>query len=227
VLLVEKREIEFVDQYVRPIAESWAPWWQLEVALARAELEGLDPEAAAQHYLRALQEALVRPAAAARLRARLSMAEQPQARIEQCARSTPSNRGAATCAACSPWSSRAPAIRARALLEELSARGPERRGAARVPGPGPFRRRGRVLADRRLLSRAGAPQLALASRVATQPMRSRKPSRMRSVIPHRTSLPRRTQASSAECRAPRLCGGDALTAQDSRAASTARPPLRC
>lgn len=55
-LLADKRLIEYVDQYVAPIAERWQPWWQLEVALARTELESLDPEAAAEHLLRAAQE---------------------------------------------------------------------------------------------------------------------------------------------------------------------------
>jgi hypothetical protein len=82
-LLVAKREIEFVDQYVAPIAERWAPWWQLEVALARAELEGLDPAAAAQHFLRALEERSFDLQLRFDCARALSMAEEPQAAIEQ------------------------------------------------------------------------------------------------------------------------------------------------
>ncbi len=55
-LLADKREIELVQEHVAPIAERWRPWWQLELAVARSDLEGLDAEGAAERLLRAVNE---------------------------------------------------------------------------------------------------------------------------------------------------------------------------
>jgi hypothetical protein len=82
-LLSEKRDIELVDQYVAPIAQRWGPWWQLEIALARAELEALDPESAAEHYLRALEERPLDLQLRLYCAQALSMASKPQAAAEQ------------------------------------------------------------------------------------------------------------------------------------------------
>jgi hypothetical protein len=81
-LLADKREIEYVDQYVAPIAERWKPWWQLEVALARAELEALDPAAAAEHLLRAIEERPLDLDLKLACADALSMAGEPRAAVE-------------------------------------------------------------------------------------------------------------------------------------------------
>jgi cytochrome c-type biogenesis protein CcmH/NrfG len=45
-VLVGKRDVAAIEAYVAPVAARWAPWPELEVALARADLEALDPDAA-------------------------------------------------------------------------------------------------------------------------------------------------------------------------------------
>lgn len=45
-VLSGKRDVTLVESYVGPIAARWAPWAELEIALARADLEALDPQAA-------------------------------------------------------------------------------------------------------------------------------------------------------------------------------------
>lgn len=45
-ILAGKRDIAAIEKYLPALAERWAPWPELEVALARADLEALDPEAA-------------------------------------------------------------------------------------------------------------------------------------------------------------------------------------
>jgi len=45
-VLVGKRDIAAIEAFVAPVSARWAPWPELEVALARADLEALDPEAA-------------------------------------------------------------------------------------------------------------------------------------------------------------------------------------
>lgn len=47
-ILAEKREIELMDEHLEPLAAAWEPWWQLELALTRADLESLDPASAAE-----------------------------------------------------------------------------------------------------------------------------------------------------------------------------------
>lgn len=47
-ILTGKRAIEHIYTYIAPIAEAWAPWRELELALAEAELEALEPGAAAK-----------------------------------------------------------------------------------------------------------------------------------------------------------------------------------
>lgn len=45
-VLSGKRDVNAIEAHVAPIAERWKPWPELEVALARADIEALDPEAA-------------------------------------------------------------------------------------------------------------------------------------------------------------------------------------
>lgn len=45
-VLVEKRDIQNIDRFIAPLAAAHAPWPELEIALAYADLEGLDPRAA-------------------------------------------------------------------------------------------------------------------------------------------------------------------------------------
>jgi len=45
-VLAGKRDVAQIESHVAPIAARWAPWPELEIALARADLEALDPEAA-------------------------------------------------------------------------------------------------------------------------------------------------------------------------------------
>ncbi len=47
-VLAGKRDVAAIETHVAPLAARWAPWPELEVALARADLEALDPEAAAR-----------------------------------------------------------------------------------------------------------------------------------------------------------------------------------
>jgi hypothetical protein len=46
-VLAGKRDVSAIGTFVAPIAARWAPWPELEVALARADIEALDPAAAA------------------------------------------------------------------------------------------------------------------------------------------------------------------------------------
>ena len=46
-VLMGKRDVEKIVRWIRPVAEVWAPWPELEIALALAELESLEPQAAA------------------------------------------------------------------------------------------------------------------------------------------------------------------------------------
>lgn len=50
-LLIEKREIELAYANLGPLAEAFAPWTELERALAAADLEMLDPGSAAERLL--------------------------------------------------------------------------------------------------------------------------------------------------------------------------------
>jgi len=45
-VLAGKREVAWIESHVAPIATRWAPWPELEIALSRADLEALDPQAA-------------------------------------------------------------------------------------------------------------------------------------------------------------------------------------
>ncbi|MCY2958892.1 MAG: hypothetical protein NTY35_01910 [Planctomycetota bacterium] len=45
-ILSGKRDVTAIEAHVAPLAARWTPWPELEVALARADLEALDPEAA-------------------------------------------------------------------------------------------------------------------------------------------------------------------------------------
>jgi hypothetical protein len=54
--LGEKRAIALAQRLLPPLAERWAPWWQLERALALASLELLDADSAAEHLLRVVAE---------------------------------------------------------------------------------------------------------------------------------------------------------------------------
>ena len=54
-LLADKRMPAELDRHVAPLASAWAPWPALEVALARADFELLDPGSAAERLQRALE----------------------------------------------------------------------------------------------------------------------------------------------------------------------------
>jgi hypothetical protein len=56
VILSEKRELELVDRFVTSLAERWAPWWELELVVARNDLEMLDPDAAGDRLLRLVEQ---------------------------------------------------------------------------------------------------------------------------------------------------------------------------
>ena len=45
-VLSGKRDVALIESHIAPIAARWAPWPELEIALARADLEALDPETA-------------------------------------------------------------------------------------------------------------------------------------------------------------------------------------
>lgn len=45
-VLVGKRDVEAIHDWIAPVAGTWAPWSELELALAHADLESLDAEAA-------------------------------------------------------------------------------------------------------------------------------------------------------------------------------------
>ena len=47
--LVSKREIDLIESLLPPLAERFGPWKELEAALAHADLELLEPAAAAEH----------------------------------------------------------------------------------------------------------------------------------------------------------------------------------
>jgi hypothetical protein len=47
-VLVEKRDVTNIDRFLTPLAAAHAPWSDLEIALAYADLEGLDAPAAAK-----------------------------------------------------------------------------------------------------------------------------------------------------------------------------------
>ena len=47
-VLVEKRDVASIERVLAPLAKAHGPWSSMEVALAHAELEGLDPQAAAE-----------------------------------------------------------------------------------------------------------------------------------------------------------------------------------
>jgi cytochrome c-type biogenesis protein CcmH/NrfG len=53
-LLVAKREVELIQSHVAPIASARRTWPALERALGAADLESLDPAAAAAHLRRAI-----------------------------------------------------------------------------------------------------------------------------------------------------------------------------
>jgi tetratricopeptide (TPR) repeat protein len=55
--LVEKRELVSIEAHLAPLAERFAPWIELERALAHADLELLEPEAAAGHLRVVVEEA--------------------------------------------------------------------------------------------------------------------------------------------------------------------------
>jgi len=45
-VLAGKRDVTAIEAHIAPLAARWAPWPELEIALARADLEALDPAAA-------------------------------------------------------------------------------------------------------------------------------------------------------------------------------------
>lgn len=47
-VLAGKRDVAAIESFLAPVAARWAPWPELEVALAHADLEALDPAAAAR-----------------------------------------------------------------------------------------------------------------------------------------------------------------------------------
>jgi tetratricopeptide (TPR) repeat protein len=45
-VLAGKRDVSAIETFIAPLAARWAPWPELEIALARADIEALDPAAA-------------------------------------------------------------------------------------------------------------------------------------------------------------------------------------
>jgi len=66
-VLVGKRDVEAIWEWVEPVAEEWGDWFEGEVALAHADLESLDVDAAAARV--AALTPPTRPAGIARWRA--------------------------------------------------------------------------------------------------------------------------------------------------------------
>jgi tetratricopeptide (TPR) repeat protein len=138
-LLAEKREIEQIQEHLHPLAERWAPWWQLELALARADLESLDAQGAAEHLLRAVDQRpldlVLRQACAEAL----SMAGRPAEAVEQLRAveaMQPGRRDVRRLLAMELARAGDPA--AEALLEELLREDPGDEELRAFQGPGPF-----------------------------------------------------------------------------------------
>jgi hypothetical protein len=55
--LADKRDIDRIERHVKPLAERWKTWPELEYALAVADLEMLEPASAVQHIQLALEGA--------------------------------------------------------------------------------------------------------------------------------------------------------------------------
>lgn len=138
-LLAEKREIELMEECLAPLAQRWGPWWQLELALARADLEALDPEAAAEHLLRATGERPLDLDLRLSLAEALSMAGRPAQAVEHLRvvdRAQPGRRDVRRLLAMELARAGDPA--AAALLEELLREDPGDDELRRFQGEGPF-----------------------------------------------------------------------------------------
>jgi hypothetical protein len=81
--LVGKRDVERIDRHLKPLAERWAPWPELEGALAIADLEMLEPASAARRLAIAIADA-PRDADLRLLRARaLVLANEPALAVNE------------------------------------------------------------------------------------------------------------------------------------------------
>jgi hypothetical protein len=138
-LLVEKREIERIQADLGPLAERWAPWWQLDLALARADMESLDPGGAAEHLLRAVAQQPLDLQLRQACAEALSMAGRPAEAVEQLRAIDavqPGRRDVRRLMAMEL--ARAGDPEAEALLEELLAADPTDDELRAFQGPGPF-----------------------------------------------------------------------------------------
>ncbi len=82
-LLVERREIGEVFEFVEPLADAGAPWPELDRQLARAELERLAPERAAWRMLRVIEENPYDLGIRAACANAMLQAQDPQGAVEQ------------------------------------------------------------------------------------------------------------------------------------------------
>lgn len=138
-VLVEKREVQRIDRFVKPVADAHGPWVVLSWALARADVEALDPAAAA---------ARMRPLATSDMRRvevwyTLAEAEELSGELAAAARAW---RRAAELAPQDPGIARRLAMalvrsgdpEGRAHVERILAEHPEDEDLKPFLGPGPF-----------------------------------------------------------------------------------------
>lgn len=138
-VLGEKREIELVDRLLTPLAERWAPWWQLERVLALSCLEMLDPHCAAEHLLRVVAERPLDLNLRLDCASALSMDARPAeavAQLEAIERVQPGRRDVRRLLAMEL--ARLGDPRAGPLLEELLAADPDDDALRAFQGPGPY-----------------------------------------------------------------------------------------
>ncbi len=138
-VLSDKREIELVQEHVAPLAARWRPWWQLELCVARADLEALDPGGACERLLRVVAEQPLDLRLRILCADALSMAGRPAQAAEQLHevdRIQPGRRDVRRRLAMAL--ARAGEPQAAALIEELLAEDPGDEELRAFLGPGPF-----------------------------------------------------------------------------------------
>jgi tetratricopeptide (TPR) repeat protein len=138
-ILVEKRAVALTEELLPELARRWAPWWQLERALARASLELLDPDGAAESLLRVVAERPLDLDARLECAVALSMAGRPAeavAQLEAIEAVQPDRRDVRRLLAMEL--ARLGDARAGPLLERLLAEDPDDEQLRAFQGPGPY-----------------------------------------------------------------------------------------
>lgn len=138
-ILVMKREVDLIEALLPPLAERFAPWVELEAALAHADLELLEPAAAAEHLRIVVAAAPYDLDAHMALGHALEMAGDPAAAASAFRRADeiqPGRREVRRRLAMAL--ARAGDAEGSALAEQLLAEDPEDEGLAPFRGPGPF-----------------------------------------------------------------------------------------